>query len=83
MGSNSGDQEASHAVTIWEVDKEHIAQMEKRISETTPKLLSIAAGRSTCCIFRVPQSRAGSIYFGALDETSKWGLKKKLSKKKN
>jgi len=56
MGSNSGDQEASHAVTIWEVDKEHIAQMEKRISETTPKLLSIAAGRSTCCIFRVPQS---------------------------
>jgi hypothetical protein len=29
------------------------------------------------------EARAGSIYFGALDETSKWGLKKKLSKKKN
>jgi hypothetical protein len=56
MGSNSVDQEASHAVTIWEVDKERLAQMEKRISETNPQLLSIAAGRSTCCIFRVPHS---------------------------
>jgi hypothetical protein len=27
--------------------------------------------------------RAGSMYLGALGETSKWGLKKKLSKKKN
>ncbi|XP_059462747.1 UPF0481 protein At3g47200-like [Corylus avellana] len=56
-GSNSVDQEAcNHVVTIWEVDKERLAQMEKRISETTPQLLSIAAGRSSCCIFRVPQS---------------------------
>jgi hypothetical protein len=56
MGTNSVEEEASVVVTIWEVDKERLAQMEKRISDTTPQLLSIAAGRSTCCIFRVPQS---------------------------
>ncbi|XP_059463595.1 UPF0481 protein At3g47200-like [Corylus avellana] len=56
MGSNSAEQEGSHVVTIWEVDKERLAQMEKRISETTPQLLRIAAGRSGCCIFRVPHN---------------------------
>jgi hypothetical protein len=33
-------------------------------------------------VFGVSVSRAGSMYFGALGETSKWGLKKNLSKKK-
>jgi hypothetical protein len=56
MGSNSAQQEGSHVVTIWEVDKERLSQMEKRISETTPQLLRIAAGRSGCCVFRVPHN---------------------------
>jgi hypothetical protein len=55
-GSNCVEQEGSHVVTIWEVDKERLAQMKKRIYETTPQLLCIVAGRSSCCIFRVPQS---------------------------
>jgi hypothetical protein len=56
-GINSVDEEAGNqVVTIWEVDKERLAQMEKRISETNPQLLSVAAGRSSCCIFRVPHS---------------------------
>jgi hypothetical protein len=54
--SNSVEQEGSHGITTWEVDKEWLAQMEKRIFKATPQLLSISAGRSSCCIFRVPQS---------------------------
>ncbi|KAF5473605.1 hypothetical protein F2P56_010205, partial [Juglans regia] len=58
MATDSDEREAgcSHVVTIWEVNKERLDKMEKMISQTIPRLLSTAAGRRTCSIFRVPQS---------------------------
>lgn len=41
-------------VRIWEVNKERLARMQQKISEE-PRLLSKTAGRSSCCIFRVPR----------------------------
>uniref|UniRef100_A0A5B7B5Z9 Uncharacterized protein n=1 Tax=Davidia involucrata TaxID=16924 RepID=A0A5B7B5Z9_DAVIN len=56
MGTNSvGEEEAHHVIRIWEVNKDRLAMMHQKISET-PRLLSKSAGRSSCCIFRVPQS---------------------------
>lgn len=61
MGSNhkhssERDQEANHhVIDMWKVDTERLASMQLKISEN-PKLLSKAAGRKSCCIFRVPQS---------------------------
>ncbi|KAG2682909.1 hypothetical protein I3760_10G006000 [Carya illinoinensis] len=46
----------NHVVEIWVANKEHQESMQDRISKTTPQLLSTAAGKSSCCIFRVPQS---------------------------
>lgn len=47
--------EASHVITIWEVNQDRLASMHKKVSEP-PKLLNSAAGKSSCCIFRVPRS---------------------------
>ena len=58
MGSNSPDEgdanHHNHVIDIWKVNKERLASMQAKISED-PKLLSKAAGKRTCCIFRVPQ----------------------------
>ncbi|KAK9289327.1 hypothetical protein L1049_007482 [Liquidambar formosana] len=55
MGSNSIEGESHHhAIGIWEVNKDRLQSMQQQIS-ATPTLLSQAAGRSSCCIFRVPQ----------------------------
>ncbi|CAN6719778.1 unnamed protein product [Malus baccata var. baccata] len=45
----------SHPISIWEVNKDRLATMYQMISEP-PKLLRNAAGKPSCCIFRVPQS---------------------------
>ncbi|XP_052173744.1 UPF0481 protein At3g47200-like [Diospyros lotus] len=55
MGSNSAGNEADHVIQVWEVNKDRLAAMQQKIS-TKPKLLSLSAGRSSCCIFRVPQT---------------------------
>ncbi|EOY32185.1 Uncharacterized protein TCM_039778 [Theobroma cacao] len=58
MGSNkqTGEEQGNdEVVNAWEINKDRIACMQKQISEP-PRLLSKAAGRSSCCIFRVPQS---------------------------
>ncbi|XP_027352324.1 UPF0481 protein At3g47200 [Abrus precatorius] len=44
-----------HVIDMWQVDTERLASMELKIAED-PKLLSKAAGKRSCCIFRVPQS---------------------------
>jgi|UniRef100_A0A2N9FT60 hypothetical protein len=54
MGSDA-QREASHIVSIWEVNKDQLDMMHEKISQT-PRLLSKAAGKTTCCIFRVPKS---------------------------
>lgn len=54
MGSNSNE-EADHVVTIWEVNKSRLSSMHQKLSEP-PTILSLAAGRSSCSIFRVPES---------------------------
>ncbi|XP_019154317.1 PREDICTED: UPF0481 protein At3g47200 isoform X2 [Ipomoea nil] len=52
MASNSEE----HVVTMnWQVNKDRIELMQRKISEP-PRLLSKSAGRSGCCIFRAPQS---------------------------
>ncbi|KAL5741017.1 hypothetical protein ACOSQ2_030197 [Xanthoceras sorbifolium] len=58
MGSTSVEAEAearSHVISIWEVKQERLASMQRKVSEP-PRLLSSAAGKSSCCIFRVPRS---------------------------
>ncbi|XP_059667484.1 UPF0481 protein At3g47200-like [Cornus florida] len=55
MGSNSVGETDQHAIRIWEVNKERLVSMQRKISDT-PRLLSKSAGHSSCCIFRVPQS---------------------------
>ncbi|XVE79917.1 hypothetical protein DITRI_Ditri14bG0095600 [Diplodiscus trichospermus] len=55
MGSKTVEEEADQVIKVWEINKDRIASLQKQISEP-PKLLSKAAGRSSCCIFRVPQS---------------------------
>ncbi|KAH0638553.1 hypothetical protein KY285_035139 [Solanum tuberosum] len=48
--------EDQHVVTInWEINKTQLELMQQKISQS-PQLLSESAGRSSCCIFRVPQS---------------------------
>ncbi|KAD5803070.1 hypothetical protein E3N88_14430 [Mikania micrantha] len=44
-----------HAVTIWEINRDRLTAMKHKLSDT-PKLLSVAAGRTTCSIFKVPQT---------------------------
>ncbi|KAM0065696.1 hypothetical protein Hdeb2414_s0003g00117611 [Helianthus debilis subsp. tardiflorus] len=44
-----------HTVTIWEVKRDRLTAMQHKLSDT-PKLLSVAAGRATCSIFKVPQT---------------------------
>ncbi|CAN6717078.1 unnamed protein product [Malus baccata var. baccata] len=60
MGPNSPQQQQqpnnnSHPISIWEANKDRLGTMYQMISEP-PRLLSNAAGKPSCCIFRVPQS---------------------------
>lgn len=55
MEKNSVGTENHRTIQIWEVSKHRLASMHQKMSEP-PKLLREAAGRSSCCIFRVPQS---------------------------
>lgn len=50
--SNASD---SHAIAIWQVNKDRLASMQQRIADT-PRILSRSAGKSSCSIFKVPQS---------------------------
>ncbi|KAF5823743.1 hypothetical protein HanRHA438_Chr01g0042491 [Helianthus annuus] len=53
---NIGSQSVEHhAVTIWEINRDRLTAMQHKLSDT-PKLLSVAAGRTTCSIFKVPQT---------------------------
>ncbi|OIT22443.1 PREDICTED: UPF0481 protein At3g47200 [Nicotiana attenuata] len=50
------NQDDQYVVTMnWEVNKNQLELMQQKISQP-PQLLSESAGRSSCCIFRVPQS---------------------------
>lgn len=59
MSSNLGEEEEAHedhqSIQIWQVNRERLALMQEKIS-ISPKILSKSAGRSSCSIFRVPQS---------------------------
>ncbi|KAA8516680.1 hypothetical protein F0562_016814 [Nyssa sinensis] len=55
MRSNPAGEEAHLVINIGEVNKDRIQSMQQKISDA-PRLLSKSAGRSSCCIFRVPQS---------------------------
>ncbi|EXB37757.1 hypothetical protein L484_013795 [Morus notabilis] len=52
--STNGDG-ACHVIKMPEVSKDRVALMHRKMSEP-PRLLSPAAGKHSCCIFRVPQS---------------------------
>ncbi|KAK9058838.1 hypothetical protein SSX86_023681 [Deinandra increscens subsp. villosa] len=49
------DSRDHHPVTIWEINRDRLTAMHHKLSDT-PKLLSVAAGRTTCSIFKVPQT---------------------------
>ncbi|KAI3433992.1 uncharacterized protein J3R85_006971 [Psidium guajava] len=56
MGSDSVEaQPDEHRIKVWEPNKDRLESIHRRISEPT-KLLSRAAGKADCCIFRVPHS---------------------------
>ncbi|PIN16816.1 hypothetical protein CDL12_10518 [Handroanthus impetiginosus] len=57
MGNDSvGEKEPNdHVIKIWQVDKERLTSMEENIADS-PRILRRSAGKSCCCIFRVPQS---------------------------
>ncbi|CAI9097804.1 OLC1v1034301C1 [Oldenlandia corymbosa var. corymbosa] len=57
MDSNltADEDHPDHAIQIWEVNQDRLALMQKKIS-AAPGILSKSAGRSSCCIFRVPKS---------------------------
>ncbi|KAK3405841.1 UPF0481 protein At3g47200 [Eucalyptus grandis] len=50
-------QQNEHTIKVREDNKDRLESIHRRISEP-PKLLSRAAGKTSCCIFRVPQSLA-------------------------
>ncbi|KAH6807427.1 transmembrane protein [Perilla frutescens var. frutescens] len=51
----NGNDSDSHTIRIWQVNKDRLASMQQRIADTPP-ILSRSAGKSFCCIFKVPQS---------------------------
>ncbi|EOY08135.1 Protein of unknown function DUF247 [Theobroma cacao] len=55
MRSSAADGETNYVINIMEVNEDRLASMHQKISEP-PRLLTMAAGRSSCCIFRVPES---------------------------
>ncbi|KAK1426020.1 hypothetical protein QVD17_14687 [Tagetes erecta] len=55
MDVNSRRCEEQHEITIWEINSNRLAEMHRKLAEA-PKLLSVVAGRSTCSIFKVPQT---------------------------
>ncbi|KAL7133551.1 hypothetical protein ABFS83_12G148500 [Erythranthe nasuta] len=58
MGSSSAGEivtAGDHAAGIWQVNVDRLNYMQQKIADS-PQILSRSAGRSTCSIFRVPQS---------------------------
>ncbi|KAH6837777.1 transmembrane protein [Perilla frutescens var. hirtella] len=57
MANHSAESKGSdsHTIRIWQVNKDRLASMQQRIADT-PRILSRSAGKSSCCIFKVPQS---------------------------
>ncbi|KAJ6678746.1 hypothetical protein OIU85_009233 [Salix viminalis] len=55
VGSSSAeDEDANHVAETWEVSKDRLSLMQRKISDP-PRLLKKAAANSSCCIFKVPQ----------------------------
>ncbi|KAJ6378934.1 hypothetical protein OIU78_029031 [Salix suchowensis] len=55
VGSSSAeDEDANHVEETWEVKKDRLSLMQRKISDP-PRLLKKAAANSSCCIFKVPQ----------------------------
>ncbi|OAY42859.1 UPF0481 protein At3g47200 [Manihot esculenta] len=56
MGSNSAEGEGDqHVVKIWEINKDRLNLMHQKMANP-PTILTKSAAKSSCCIFRVPQS---------------------------
>ncbi|KAG8501052.1 hypothetical protein CXB51_003160 [Gossypium anomalum] len=55
MRSAAAEGEGNRIIHIMEGNEDHLASMHRKISEP-PRLLTISAGRPSCCIFRVPES---------------------------
>ncbi|KAK4432535.1 hypothetical protein Salat_1015700 [Sesamum alatum] len=57
MGNNPIEEHRNdeHIIKIWQVNKERLTRMQQKIADT-PRILSRSAGKSSCCIFKVPQS---------------------------
>ncbi|XP_048235918.1 UPF0481 protein At3g47200 isoform X2 [Ricinus communis] len=60
MGSNFTEEEGEghdhhHVIQIWEVNRDRLKLMHQKISNP-PRILTNSAAKTSCCIFRVPQS---------------------------
>lgn len=57
MGDNQIEETANNdpAIPIWQVNNDRLTWMHQKIADS-PRILSRSAGRSSCCIFKVPQS---------------------------
>lgn len=57
MGNNSveANETDEHVIGVWQVNKDRLTWMQQKIADT-PRILSRSAGKSCCCIFKVPQS---------------------------
>ncbi|XP_012066444.1 UPF0481 protein At3g47200 [Jatropha curcas] len=53
MGSK--EEGGCHTIQIWEANRDHLKLMHQKLSNP-PKLLAKSAAKSSCCIFKVPQS---------------------------
>uniref|UniRef100_A0A6N2LQY6 Uncharacterized protein n=1 Tax=Salix viminalis TaxID=40686 RepID=A0A6N2LQY6_SALVM len=73
VGSSSAeDEDANHVAETWEVSKDRLSLMQRKISDP-PRLLKKAAANSSCCIFKVPQ-RFIDINGGMLSRTQDSGV---------
>lgn len=57
MGTNSNGerQNIEHPIKEWELNQSRLVLMHQKLAEA-PRILSRSAGRTSCCIFKVPQS---------------------------
>ncbi|WCJ24893.1 hypothetical protein M5689_006818 [Euphorbia peplus] len=49
----SNSETENHVINIWEMNKDHLKFMQQKISNP-PKILTLAASKPSCCIFKVP-----------------------------
>ncbi|KAL8505049.1 hypothetical protein ACS0TY_016307 [Phlomoides rotata] len=53
--SDKANENDDHGIQIWQANKDRLTWMQQKLAEM-PRILSRSAGKSACCIFKVPES---------------------------